>query len=48
MMLLTLNFYQHFTDRKDRKIEASMNFLREIDDRKESEEEKKYFKTNVR
>ncbi len=32
---------------KDRNIEESMNFLSEMNDWKESEEEKKYFKTNV-
>jgi hypothetical protein len=33
--------YQHFTDIEDRKMKASMNFLSEIDDRKESEEGRK-------
>jgi hypothetical protein len=39
-MLITLTFYQHFTNDKEKMKKLSMNFLSEMNDRKESEEEK--------
>jgi hypothetical protein len=46
--MLIQRFINTLPNRKDRILKASMNFLSEMNDRKESEEEKIFFKTNVR
>ncbi len=49
MLIINVTIYQHLTKviEKLKNLKASMNFLSEIDDRKEQEEEKIFFKTNV-